>query len=64
MIGGANGQLVLNSNQFGSATNAINGPVECRGSNTDKAIARFNIYKKVLIAFSINTTPNEHGCYN
>jgi hypothetical protein len=64
VIGGANGQLVLNSNQFGSATNAINGPVECRGSNTDKAIARFNIYKKVLIAFSINTTPNEHGCYN
>ena len=64
VIGGPYGKLVLDSNQFGSATNAINGAVECRGSNTDKAIARFNIYKKVLVAFNIDTTPNEHGCYN
>ena len=49
---------------FGSSTKAINGALECNGSNSNKSLARFNIYKNVLIAFEINETPNERGCYN
>ena len=50
--------------QFGAATNAINGGLECRGSLQYKARKRFEIYKKVLTAFKITTVPNETGCYN
>ena len=63
VIGGQYGQGVKNG-QFGSSTNAINGALECRGSNGDKARKRFEIYKKVLVAFNIYSTPNESGCYN
>ncbi|OMJ25764.1 Acidic endochitinase SP2 [Smittium culicis] len=54
----------ISQGKFGSSTNMINGALECRGSNTDKAKKRFEIYKKVLAVFSPGTTPNESGCYN
>ncbi len=64
MIGGYFGHLVLDG-YFGAATNAINGGLECRGDYKDRAKQRFEIYKRVLIAFNI--PPNkaiENGCYN
>ena len=49
--------------QFGSSTNAINGALECNGGPAShKAPKRFAIYKKVLLAFGINETPNPAGC--
>lgn len=50
---------------FGSATNAINGGLECNGGfYQDKAKKRFEIYKVVLKEFNVNETPIENGCYN
>ncbi|OMJ14225.1 Acidic endochitinase SP2 [Smittium culicis] len=54
----------ISEGKFGASTNMINGALECRGSNTDKAKKRFEIYKKVLAVFSPGTTPIESGCYN
>ena len=52
------------SGQFGVSTKAINGGLECPpGPNVSKAKIRFDIYKRVLIAFNINETANEIGCY-
>ena len=53
----------VQNGQFGSSTNAINGFLECRGSNSDKARKRFEIYKKCLLAFGCSDAPNESGCY-
>ena len=50
--------------QFGSSTNKINGALECKGPNKDKAKKRFQIYKKVLTAFKVKDKPIETGCYN
>lgn len=50
--------------KFGASTNLINGNLECRGNNQDKARKRFEIYKIVLKSFNINEQPNETGCYN
>ncbi len=50
--------------EFGSATNVINGGLECKGPYSDKARKRFNIYGIVLKAFGIDETPIEIGCYN
>jgi chitinase len=47
--------------QFGSATNAINGALECgpcRGSCSN----RNDIYARVLQAFAVNESPNTAGC--
>ena len=49
---------------FGSATNRINGALECRGSYQYLAKERFNKYNITLKAFNINETPIENGCYN
>jgi len=52
--------------QFGYATRAVNGGIEC-GSNPANPTAarnRYQIYKKVLLAFNINSAPIETGCYN
>ena len=49
---------------FGVSTNAINGALECSGPKRDAAQNRFRIYKNVLIAFNVNETPIEYGCYN
>ncbi|CAF1122657.1 unnamed protein product [Brachionus calyciflorus] len=54
----------VSSGQFGATTNAINGALECSGPFTSKARQRFEIYKKVLVAFSIFEGPIENGCYN
>ncbi|CAF0797668.1 unnamed protein product [Brachionus calyciflorus] len=54
----------VSSGQFGATTNAINGALECSGPYTSKARQRFEIYKKVLVAFSIFEAPIENGCYN
>ena len=62
VIGGQYGQAVKRG-QFGASTNAINGGLECRGNNQDKAKKRFKMYKKILIAFNIQTRPDETGCY-
>ena len=50
--------------QFGSATNIINGGLECKGPYGDKARKRYNLYIVVLKAFNINEKPIETGCYN
>lgn len=53
----------VQAGQFGSATNKINGALECgANSSSGKAQNRFNIYTKVLPAFGINETPNSAGC--
>ena len=49
---------------FGASTNLINGALECRGFNTDKAKSRYQKYLNVLKAFNINQAPIENGCYN
>lgn len=52
--------------QFGSATRAINGGLECgNGPNVHLARQRFEMYKKVLNAFGCGAVQaNEQGCYN
>ena len=41
------------------------GILECdNGPNVKKARVRFDLYKKILVAFNVDETPNEHGCYN
>jgi hypothetical protein len=64
VIGGQYGEQVLEG-QFGAATNAINGGLECGSSpkNPDGAKKRFHIYEKVLLAFNIDTPADESGCY-
>jgi chitinase len=55
----------VSEGRFGVTTKAINGGLECgTGPNVSKAKTRFEIYKKVLIAFNINEVANETGCYN
>jgi len=54
----------VQAGQLGSATNIINGGLEC-GSNPPNPTGRtnrFNIYKKVLPAFGDFETPNSAGC--
>lgn len=53
-----------NSFNFGLATKAINGALECSGSNTDKATKRYKIYTEILKVFEPSATPIEAGCYN
>ena len=50
--------------KFGLATKAINGALECSGSNTDKATKRYHIYTAILKVFEPSATPIESGCYN
>lgn len=54
----------ISEGHFGVSTNAINGFLECNGGlYQQKAPLRFNLYKNVLKAFSINDKPIEDGCY-
>ncbi|CAF0901134.1 unnamed protein product [Brachionus calyciflorus] len=50
--------------KFGASTNHINGFLECRGENLDRARKRFEFYKKILKIFGLDETPDESGCYN
>ncbi|RNA42025.1 chitinase 4-like [Brachionus plicatilis] len=45
--------------KFGVTTKAINGALECSGSDSRIAKSRFKIYSKVLNAFNINEHPDE-----
>ena len=55
----------VNTNRFGSVTNAVNGQLECKnGKYKQKARKRFEIYKKVLVAFNVKEKADETGCYN
>jgi chitinase len=56
--------FLSSTNSFGLSTNAINGALECSGSNTDKAKKRYQIYTEVLKVFEASATPVEGGCYN
>ena len=49
---------------FGSSTNKINGFLECRGKNIEKAKKRFEYYRTIFKIFEIDGTPIESGCYN
>ena len=53
----------VSDGEFGVTTKAINGALECSGSNYDTAKKRFEIYKIVLTAFNIDEEANENGCY-
>lgn len=53
-----------NTYDFGLATKAINGALECSGSGTDIAKKRYQIYTEVLKVFEPSATPIESGCYN
>jgi len=59
-----NVHAVAVTKKFGATTKAINGALECTGSDQDKAKKRFAIYTKVLKAFGVNEAPDETGCYD
>jgi predicted chitinase len=49
--------------QFGAATNAINGPIECVQKSNPTAVQNRNSnYANCLKAFGINDTPDTSGC--
>lgn len=54
------------SGQFGAATKAINGAIECSTSGGDFAVPRkrYGIYVKTLQALGVNERPQEGGCYS
>ena len=55
----------VKNGRFGAVTNAVNGKLECNnGINKDRAKKRFEIYKKILLAFNVKQKPDETGCYN
>ena len=54
----------VSQGQFGASTMAINGALECKGPIKERAKKRFQVYKKVLVAFHVTTLANEKGCYN
>ncbi|KAH9401112.1 hypothetical protein TYRP_002702 [Tyrophagus putrescentiae] len=55
----------IRQGKFGYTTNAINGPLECKGVYKVKAFRRFVVYSKVLEAFNIRDRfpPLQEGCY-
>jgi predicted chitinase len=48
---------------FGATTRAINGEIECKGSNTDKSKKRYEIYKAFVEEMKIGKAADESGCY-
>ena len=50
--------------QFGAATKAINGQIECSGGDSTIPQKRFDIYVATLTAFGIDEAPQEGGCYS
>jgi len=51
--------------QFGLATKAINGALECSSATpNEKAQKRYKIYVEILKVFEPTATPIESGCYN
>ena len=54
----------VKSGQFGAATKAINGAIECSGDDSTIPKKRFEIYVATLTAFGVSEAPQEGGCYN
>ncbi|CAD27103.1 ENDOCHITINASE [Encephalitozoon cuniculi GB-M1] len=54
----------VKENHFGATTKAINGALECTGSNTDKSKKRYEIYMALVEAFGVNNPADESGCYS
>ncbi|KAM0671383.1 endochitinase [Ordospora colligata] len=54
----------VKENHFGASTKAINGSLECTGSNLDKSKRRFEIYTALVEAFGVSDPADESGCYN
>lgn len=54
----------VKSGQFGAATKAINGQIECSGGDSTIPQKRFGIYVATLTAFGIDEAPQEGGCYS
>ncbi|CAH1401033.1 unnamed protein product [Nezara viridula] len=49
---------------FGAATRAINGGLECNGSNLRSSLTRFRYYRVAYNEFGLRGKPDERGCYN
>ncbi|WEL39531.1 endochitinase [Encephalitozoon hellem] len=54
----------VKENHFGATTKAINGALECTGSNVDKSKKRYEIYKALVEAFGVSNPADESGCYS
>ncbi|AFN83687.1 endochitinase [Encephalitozoon romaleae SJ-2008] len=54
----------VKENHFGATTKAINGALECTGSNVDKSKKRYEIYTALVEAFGISNPADESGCYS
>lgn len=53
----------VKENHFGATTKAINGALECTGSNLDKSKKRYEIYKSLVETFGVSNPADESGCY-
>ena len=53
----------VSENHFGATTKAINGALECTGSNVDKSKKRYEIYKAVAEVLGVSNLADESGCY-
>jgi len=53
----------VSEKKFGATTKAINGALECKGSNVDKSKKRYAIYKNVAKEMGITKLASESGCY-
>lgn len=53
----------VKDNHFGATTKAINGVLECTGSNVDQSRKRYEIYKALVEVLNISNPADEGGCY-
>jgi len=60
----ANKPGVSDKSKFGAATKAINGALECTGSNVDQSKNRYKIYTALCKEMNISKPASESGCYN
>ncbi|KAK6090032.1 hypothetical protein P3W45_000920 [Vairimorpha bombi] len=49
--------------KFGATTKAINGALECTGSNIEQSKKRYEFYKAVAGALGVTDLASEDGCY-
>ncbi|ADM12267.1 endochitinase [Encephalitozoon intestinalis ATCC 50506] len=54
----------VKENHFGATTKAINGALECTGSNIDKSKKRYEIYTALVEEFGVSNPADESGCYS
>lgn len=55
---------VKDKKKFGLTTKAINGALECKGSNVDQSKKRYAAYKAFVKVMKISNPASESGCYN